>query len=391
MYPVSQQFMDTWMSSSQKVISKVDVYNNGTYLATLTGTEGVVSGATVSFDETAQTRTTCSLTVAGTEYIPNDETDLLHPASCNELYFYRGFQYAVGIQELVPLGVFRMTDPEVTDDGQNVSIAINGSDRSSVISGIVWQEPYPIAAGTTLGEAIEAIFNDRWPMSVPLVFNIDASAYDVVLPATVLGADLSGSNDPMADAITLAGNAGGFEVFFDVVGALTCRPIPDPTTTPVVAQLVEGPTCVMTQANRSFNQANTKNGVIAIGNGVSGSPIQVTVWNTNPDSPTYYLGEWGQNPYILTTTAIPAPGQSVDDATAQLTQMALAQLQLLLGAFDTPGFSCVPNGALQAGDCLQMTRTRIKLDDTYVLSSGTIPLDVESMMTGNNRPRVQTS
>lgn len=390
MFPVSARFLAA-LTKSHVAVNKVEVRNNGILVEDVSNY--VQPGASVSADETRQVRRTCTLTLAGLplSMIPENESDLLHPASGNELYIYRGIKYSDGTTEFAQLGVFRMTKPVVTDDGDSVTVAISGQDRSSVITRISWQQPYSVATGTNLGTAIKAGIASRWPAAAAtLQYNFAPTSFTV--PATVWGANPGqSSNDPMADFIALAA-VGGMELFFDYAGNPTMRPIADPTTAQVVASYVEGADCNLTQLARTLDETQTYNGVAVYCNGTGpAGPFAVFLWDADPTSPTYYLGNWGQVPFPIVTTAIPGPTQSLVDATAQATAMAQAQLQLILGAFDATSFECLPNPALAEGDCLTLGRARIKVNSNYVASALTIPLDPESAESITNRPQRQTA
>lgn len=387
MFPVSTRFL-TALNKPHVAVSKVEIRNNGILIQDISGY--LQSGGSVSVDETRQVRRTCSLTLAGLPLgmIPETETDLFHPVSGNELYIYRGIRYSDGTTEFAQLGVFRMTKPVVKDDGDSVTLAISGQDRSSVISRISWQQPYSIAAGTNLGTALKTAMASRWPASAaPLQYNFAPTT--VVVPATVWGANPGQANDPMADMIKLAADAAGMELLFDFLGNPTLRPISDPTQSTVVAKYVEGVDCNLTELTRTLDETQTFNGVSVYCNGTGpAGPFVVFVWDTNSASATYYLGNWGQVPYPIVTTAIPGPTQSLVDATAQATAIGQARLQLILGAFDATDFESLPNPALAEGDCLTLMRTRIKVNANYVASAMTIPLDPESAEQITNRPQL---
>ena len=183
--------------------------------------------------------------------------------------------------------------------------------------------------------------------------------------------------------------AGGMELFFDVYGTVTMRPISNPATQPVVASFVEGPTCTMSKVSRSLDETAEFNGVICIGNGTGGPPVQAAVWDTNPSSDTWIGGAWGQVPFIFETATFPAPGQSQTDAQLQAQTAAVAKFQQVCKGFDTPSFDCTPNPAIQEGDVIQLTRVRAGLNNTYAIAKITIPLDVGSTMSVTCRPQIQ--
>lgn len=392
------------MGTDHQWILKVEVWNADVFLQDITS---YVTAGSVSVDETAEIRRTCTLTVAGIPaLIPQYLGDLLHPASCNELHISRGVVYADGTTEFAQLGVFRMTKPVITDDDVNPTITINGQDRASVVARMSWQAPYTIPAGNNIAAAIQQAMNSRLPFLQYNFQNITVSTQDEAgqtfgTPFTyntlVLGADMvTGSgetSDPMEDLIIFAASA-GCELFFDVYGVCTLRPIINPLTTDVIdlVHFVEGANCTMTTVTETLDESAACNGVIVYCNGTGAAlPFVVSVWDTNPGSPTYYLGPWGQVPYIITTTVLPTATQSAAVARAAAQNYAYGQLQLILGAFDDVSLTAVPNPALREGDCVQVTRTRVRIDDPYVISTMTIPLDPLAEMDITFRPRVTNS
>jgi hypothetical protein len=146
----------------------------------------------------------------------------------------------------------------------------------------------------------------------------------------------------------------------------------------------------MTEVERTFDETNQFNGAICIGNG-SGNPnippVLAEVWDTDPTSPTYYLGPWGMVPYIFESALFPALGDTLASTQAKALAAAQSQFQLVNTAFDDTQLQCVPNAALAEGDCINLQRARMRLNSNYVISTMTIPLDVASTMETGHRPR----
>jgi hypothetical protein len=389
LHGLSSEFLAA-VVTNQRWIIKVEVWNGNTFLQDITN---FVSAGSVSVDETAEIRRTCTLTISGVySMVPNLLSDLLHPASANELRIYRGVQYDDGTTELAQLGVFRMTKPVITDDDVTPTITVNGQDRASVVARVSWLVPYAIVAGNNIAAAIQAAMETRYP---GLQYNFQNVTFQY--PATTFGADqVAGSgetSDPMSDLITFAATA-GCELFFDVFGVATLRQIINPLSSDVIDAIhfVEGENCTMDTISRTLDESTAFNGVQVFCNGTGTAlPFVVTVWDTNPNSPTYYQGPWGQVPYIITTTTIPSGTQTVDQAYQAGEVYAYGQLQLVLGSFDDVSLTCVPNSALREGDCVQVTRNRVKIDDAYVISTMTIPLDALTDMDITFRPRISYS
>lgn len=386
LHGLSARFLNT-VATDHRWRIKVEVHRaNGQFLADIT--EFVLTGS-VSVDETREIRRTVTLTLQGTlGLVPFRLSDLLHPASGNELHIWRGVEYPGGATEYAKLGVFRMTKPTIPDDGSNVVITVSGQDRSSVVSRIGWQQPYIVVAGTSVALTIQAAMETRYP-------GLDYSNFDFSIafsyPGVTWGTNpTSGGGDPMSDFQTFAANA-GCELFFDVNGKPVLRRIRNPLTNVVVDNLhfVEGENCVMTDAARTLDESTAYNGLILYCNGNGDAqPFHVKVWDTNPASPTYYLGPWGQVPYTMTTLLIPTGMDDLTLATSKAIFMAKQQLQLILGTFDDVALNCMPNPALREGDCVRVKRGRLKIDANYVLSTMTIPLDAQSKMAIGFRPRI---
>jgi hypothetical protein len=244
-----------------------------------------------------------------------------------------------------------------------------------------------IPAGNNVGSAIAAAMETRLP-------GLDYSGFEEVIfsfPATTLGATPSQAGDPMQDFITFAANAGA-ELFFDPLGNPILRLIVNPLTSQIIddVSFVEGANCVMTSTGRTLDETTAKNGVILYCNGLGAvPPFVVSVWDTDSASPTYYLGKWGQRPYKMTTTAIPSGADTLQQAQAKALTAAYGQLQLIGGAFDDVTLTTAPNPALREGDCVAVTRSRLKVSGGFVLSNFTVPLDAATSMPIGFRPRVQ--
>lgn len=404
------------VTKEQRWKIKVEVHQAaGPFIADIT--QHVTAGS-VTVDETAEIRRTCQLTLDGDpslvppQVLTNNKMsigEMLHPAKANELWIFRGVEYPDSTTEFAQLGVFRMSKPEIVDDGQNITITINGNDRASVVARLSWQKPYTLNATTSnvLGnpggnlaavvqQTLQFLIGDIYP-NLMYHLSSDFAFYGTNIPftypVTTFGASPTSNSDPMSDLITFVAAAGA-ELFFDVQGNVVLRPIVNPLTTTVLdsVQFVEGENCTMDQLTRTLDETTAYNGVILYcqGTGAAG-PQRVAVWDTNADSPTYYKGPWGEVPYVMTTTLIPAGGDSQVVVQQKGFQMASQQLQLILGSFDSISFNTIPNPALQEGDCIQVQRDRLQVADAYVISGMTIPLDPETDMSVTCRPRIQAA
>ena len=426
-WPVSQKFQDTLVSSDQHVGLLVQVTNHTKLVANL---EPFLTGS-VTVDATATTRRTCTLSFAATGFdysqsadnvvpSPDDPTAPLYNGSGNEVRPYRGFiwgteesvdpnKLGAGLMnstpgvpfnvpgypgvtaELCPLGVFGISKPTTTDTGDNLTVDITGNDRSAIVSARKWTAPYVIPSSTNINRAVQDLLNNRLP-DYNLRFNMMPTDFN--LPTTTFGSDLAGSNDPWADVTSLA-TAASMVVYFDSVGQVMMHTINPPANPePVFTALyVEGDTSTVTQYARVADETTTYNGVIVIGTGSGGPPVQVALWNTDPSSPTYYDpsnpqgSSWGPRPFIYSTTLVPSVGQPVAAAYTQAMQIAKQQFALVNSILDTPSFDCIPNPAVNEDDAVYLVRNRINLGDTYTVAQMTIPVDYTSTMSVTCAPQ----
>ena len=379
-FPVSGAFRVA-LSQDHRAVIRVDVCSpTGVVLATLS----TVVGGNVDIDETRKIRRLLTLTVESQgrtvdSLIPRVSTDLLHSALSNELKVYRGIDFQDGSKpEMVPLGVFRMSKPKTKKTANGYELTINGMDRSAWVSRISWQAPFEVS-GMNLATALQLGISSRVP---GLKYNLAPTSY--VMPDTVWGANLStGSNDPWAD-FTLAANSGGCELFFDPVGVVTTTPLLNPLMQAATTSFVEGPNCTVNGFGSLIDESVEYNGVRVISTPAGSTvPLVGEAWITDPTSPVYYLGPWGQSPYTINTT--------LATTQAQVDEMAFAQLQLIYRAMDTIDFSCAPDPTLDAGDVITVKSPGMGIDDKYVFSAGVIPLDYKTAMTVTCRPRASVS
>ncbi len=417
-YPVTAAFKQALASSDQQAVVSVEVWHGTSRLAVLGGATGSLVSGSVSATETAEIRRTATLSIQSRGRTLDDlvwkyPTDLLHPASGNELRIWRGFRYAGGITELVPLGVFGLTKPKAVDTGSGLAITVNGYDRSGTVKRQPFDAPFVIATGTPLDTVAVTVVSARIPGAA---FNLYPSA--AKLPALTWAATPAGStNDPMALLQGVFGDH-GLELFFDANGILTSRPIPTPARTPVAWTLAEGETGTLVQVAKTEDTTATYNGVVLVGNGKAKtvystkttpthlgnaeSTIPQVVgewWTTTPTSPVN-VTRYGKVPYRITSTAIPSPSMNgptgptggltgPNGAQTLANAAAKAQASIACTALNTVTFSCVPNPAMQEGDVAAIARKRMGLATPFVVSAFTIPLGVATAETGTCRPQLQ--
>lgn len=370
MYPVTSTFKET-IRKSHVIKTKIEIYDtaNGTILSTAQPISGEVT-----IDNRRSIRRMCSLEFVdsdGTLVPTNNRSSVLLPYN-REIKIYRGLVYADGTEELVPLGVFIVTNVEISDTAQGVRITVNGSDRSLRLTRAKFiNHDFYIDSGTAKETAIENMLRYRYPQ------------IQVVFPATnqttaLLYPTLDQSSDPWREALKIAESA-GMDLYFDENGICRMRPIPNPDLGTPVMTYEDGSESVLTQLSRSLSSEETYNGVIFTGEGTNLSiGVIGEAWDENPSSPTYRY-TYGETPKFMSSPTVLT--------TAEATDAALAELRKVIGATEMISWDQLVNPAHDVYDLVKVTRSPSGVDATLMLDSITIPLEPTATMNAVGRSR----
>jgi len=349
------------------VIGKAEIWNADRKLLDLDIDSGKVSVSTSSaVRRSCEVHLTTDRTT--TNLVPDNGFDYLAPFG-NQLRLYRGVQYADGTQEYIPLGVFVITEVEVKDTNDGVSLSIRGEDKSIIVSRNKWTSSYQMVSGT-LEASLTALLQNRYAD-----ITIDFPTTQVTINQIVLGAD---SNlDPWKDAVMLA-QLVGYDLYFDVKGVCTMRQFPTLDAASVVATYEEGNGTTITSIDRKISTKETYNGVIYT---VEGSqvttPIRVEVWDEDTTSPTYRYGVFGSVPTFITTNVI---GTSADAIKA-----ASLLLNTYIGQQEQITFESMVDASLDVNDVIYVQSEGSKVDRTVIIDSLDIPLDYKGSLNVTTR------
>lgn len=369
MRPASAAFREA-IGRSHAIARRIEVLSAGAVVATLDAVDtlrgGPITGE-VTLDNTAQTRGRLALTIADSlgpagTLLPVSPRSLLAPYG-NELRVSRGIAFPNGTIELVSLGVFRVEDAEVSDDG----VQIAGLDRSARVIDARFEEPYQVAAGTNTEAAIAAVLGEALP-GVLTVF--PGASYTTPLLFGEEGGDRWQFAQDLALSI-------GMTLYFNGDGAAVLSPaLPQAPT----AQLVEGDGGVLLTAGRNWKRTGTFNRVIVTGDNTGdGPPVRGVATDSNPESPTYYLGSFGKVPRFYASSFIRT------DEQAQ--QAAQSILDRELGTTQRVTFGSVVDPTLEPGDVARITRAALGIDEDHVVDTLTIPLEASVAASGATRAR----
>ncbi len=328
-----------------------------------TGTEIPIIDGDVRSDASADVRSSLDLTTSGDGMWPLQPTDLLAPYG-NELFVERGINYGNGTIEIVSLGYFRINSTQ-QDDGPNGPIKLTASDRMVGIVDARLPFPVQFSAGTP----IEDVFTQ-------LVFEVYPDA-TIELDLDVLGSTFS--TDHVVDEdrygfLRDVARSRGKIMYWDYRGVLKVTDPPDPTTPVFTAKT--GSYGVIVTLSRSLSRQGVYNGVVATGESTTDEPpVTSLVFDSNPNSPTYWNGRFGRVPRFYYSSFI-----STTDAA---TSAAASILQQAIGLPYSINLDMIPNPALEPYDPIRIESS--DSIDVHVIDSLTIPLTYTGTMSGTTR------
>jgi hypothetical protein len=371
-YPVSDKFKSALQSGEIKFVVQVTVTANGQAVPGYTNLP--IESATITCSRTQAQRTTLSVRfdpLAGQSIVPTDMSSPLAPNG-NELVISAGLKYRDNTTELIPCGVFPIQTVVVTDTGTDLQVQATCTDRSWSISRRVLLQPYSIAAGYTLDQALHSLLSANTSGMPPFSYAIQTTG--ALAPANTYNE----GQDPWQAALDLASGA-GFECFFDRFGNLQSRPIPTPGTISPTWAAAEASNAAPLAITRTLTANQVSNDFVVFSSSSHVSPpVRAEASDGNPASATYTGGKFGDIVTFLSSSSI------ADVTGAQAA--AQAQLNLSLGQMDNLQLSVLPNPAVDIDDIYTVTRSRAGLNNSqWVVDGYSLPLGVGALMTLNLR------
>lgn len=366
MYPVSAAFKEA-VRSSHVAVARAEVWGGDTVLETLP-----VQSGTVRVDARSVARRTADCAFWAdrhdTSMVPTDGFSALAPFG-NELRLYRGVRFSDGTEELVPLGVFIMTDVVVKESASGVEVRVAGVDRSWRVSTNPWTSAYSVPSAD-LAAAVSGILTNRWA-DIPLNF---PTSTGVTIASLVLGTDTS--SDPWKDAVSIAEKA-GYDLFFDADGYCRLEQFPSLDVSGFDAEYADGDEAVITEITRSISTWDTYNGLIFTVESSATAAIRAEVYDEDPESPTYRYGAFGQRTKFLSTTTLLS--------SASATTAAALLLNRYIGAQEVVSWTQIVNPAHDANDLVYVENVGTKLNRVIILDTLSVPLEPEGLMTAQAR------
>lgn len=336
----------------------MEVLSGGQIVSTL---DVVIEGSVTAENQTVRRSGSIKLVDRDGTLTPVSAKDLLAPSG-TELRLFKGL-YLPGVAdpEMVPLGTLRISEPEITQDSSGIIIDVKGYDRARTIQRARFTAPWTITAGTTVSQAISDIIASRctYPTNItPTTATTSAAVFEAL-------------SDPW-DAITQLADAASYEVFFDLLGTFIARPTPAYETQTPAWTYEPGELSLLLTNKRTMNDENSYSAVVVTVENPDADPIRVIVYDTDPNSATYFdpakpaLSKYGLVPYGFASPLI--------TTSAQATLAAQTVLARVSGLLEQVEVSTAGHFGHDVGDVLAVRNPDTRLAGTQIIESITQPL-----------------
>ena len=297
--------------------------------------------------------------IATPALIPAQAGDLLTPFNTTVIPSF-GINYGDGTQELIPMGTFVLTDSTFSETSSNLTGAMSLEDLAYAVGVRAFLTPYQVAS-TSPQTAIQAILDLTYP---GLTLNMVSTTITIPTP---LPSFSEGSN-PWDACVSIAASV-GFEMFFDVMGNPTCRPVPDPTTIAPIWTFGGGSPGA-NKLDHKWTRKGISNDFIVSG---SSSIVQPPVRNEaaifDPRNPMS-VSRFGDVPTFISSTIIATSGAALDLANAELTKAT--------GLAESLSFECLPNPAWDVNDVVKIVDPKLKINGTYIVDTVTVGFSINA-------------
>lgn len=348
---------------SYLMVTEVKVYRNGAYFGTF-GT--VPSGNTLTYAVGNVPMSTITLVIDDPTGRWRGDPVMQGPLApfVVVVQVSNGLIAQDGTQYMANQGTFFINnvDVEVNTNGVGTVVTLTGADASYVLAASLLTNIINVAAGSTAPATIQSIVEQQSP---------DLNQFNLAPVDTPLVAQIFQPGDnPMTDLQGLAGQV-GCVLYFDRNNVLTMRKYPAANEqAPVWTLDTTLAASIVISASYTISSSPGYNGVIMTGynpNGTSAAPIVAEAWDSNPASPTYYLGTYGKRPQMVQS--------SNTNSAAQLQAQADAILPSIVGATLTLTVTCMPLPWVEPYDVLQVNIPQVPIQGQYVVTGATVPLD----------------
>ncbi len=330
----------------------------------------IMAGGTVTIDATAENLRTCSFQCLDPDGVltPIGTAGQLNPDGV-EIKIFVGYM----VDDVVTMfsqGIFRITQVDIASGSGSTApgpvLTVQGTDRSLRISTNLFENAYNIPDGTNVATAILDILGQQAPWCTQT--SIASTT------ATVAAQAYQPGDDPW-QAIQEVCASAGMIAYFDREGVFRVINNPSSNPTTPTALFKDGPDGTAVSVSRTVSNSPGYNGVIVTGQSLGSSSSTVisgSYFDSDPNSPTYYLGAYGKVP------APPVMASTVTSA-AQAQSMAQAILPQVLGLTRQVVVDTVPCYWLEAFDLVYIVDAATQTKEVDIVEQATIPMDYSQL------------
>lgn len=364
MRPVSQAFLTT-LTGSHTMAARARVCTTFQTGTDPDGTTIPIIDGSVSLDGTADVRASLDLVTDGTRMWPTAADDLLTPYG-NEIFVERGVQYSAGTTEWCSLGYFRI-ETQGQDEPPDGPIRIGAKDRMHGIIRARLLAPVQFASTVTYGTVMTQLVTEVYP-SATIQWD-DSTNTETLDRALICEEDRFEFLDDLV-------RSRGKIWYWDHRGILVIKDPPDPSAP--VWDVFSGAGGVLVSSSRELTNEGVHNAVVASGEATdSAAPVRGVAIDDNPDSPTYFSGNFGPVPRFYSSPFLTTDVEALAAATAILRNE--------LGLPYNVDFTAIVNPALEPYDPIRIRNADRSGAETHIAETLSIPLVADGAMTGRTR------
>lgn len=336
------------------------------------GTEIEVLGGDVVWDGTAEVRASATLHTlgisgdTGKSRFPRFVDDLLAPYG-REVFLRYGVDLGGAGTLWTPLGYFRI-ERNSQSRAPFGAIAIDGRDRMARIIKAELLAPRMFRANQTLGSVADNLIREIFP-SAAILWDDDSDLDQLGRRLVVKRSRFEALKD--------IAESRGKLFYVDDAGAFRFDAAPDEATP--LWEVRAGHDGVLIEPSREISTLDTPNAIMFVGQGIDDEEaVHTVVYDGNPQSPTYFFGEFGQ---VVERHETPLVKTGTGAVTA-----AVAKLRSRLGATYQVDFQAVTNPTLRPWHPVRVTY-RDGNREIHVMQRVRVPL-ARQAMTGTTRQRI---
>lgn len=345
MIPSSALFREA-MRYSRTMFSEMDIVFDGTVLE---NNVPMTSGA-VTTDRTRNTRYEASVEIG-----MYDWDSLPISAKGTRIRLYRGIE-SIGVRERVQVGEYQVFTYKRTNRG-SVSTTLKGLENFIMEAEFI--RPVTPPYGVSIIDAITTLIHEVLP-DVEVVAQTSTNRL-----VTSTGA---WERDRWGDAVTKLAAGINAEVFCGYDGRFYIVDAPDLTSLTGQYRIAGGPGGVLSSEERSDTREGVYNAASVSSNSSDQTvpPLWAWSYDSDPDSPTYFYGPYGQRPRFYSSQFFTDTSQCLAYSQRLLAESLAPSQTLSIGSAPIP--------FLEAGDPITLVSEQGYPTNDYLIQKTSLPL-----------------